>query len=106
MEISSTDRVEKEEALHRVRKESSVLQKIKPRKDNRIGHTYHRLCILKHLIEGKFKVLEEGEDVSSYRIHLRQREKNWNLKDEAVDCTFWRIRFGRGYGHAVRQTKQ
>jgi hypothetical protein len=28
----------------------------------------------------------------------------WKLKKEALDCSLWRTPFGRGYGHAVRQT--
>jgi hypothetical protein len=28
----------------------------------------------------------------------------WKLKEEALDCTLWRTRFGRGYGPVVRQT--
>ena len=27
----------------------------------------------------------------------------WKLKEEALDGTVWRTRFGRGCGHAVRQ---
>jgi len=26
------------------------------------------------------------------------------LKEEALDCTMWRARFGRGFGPVVRQT--
>jgi hypothetical protein len=28
----------------------------------------------------------------------------WKLKEEALDRTLWRTRFGRGYGPVVRQT--
>jgi hypothetical protein len=28
------------------------------------------------------------------------------LKEEALDCTLWRTRFGRGYGPVVRQTTE
>jgi len=27
------------------------------------------------------------------------------LKEEALDRTLWRIRFGKGYGRVVRQTR-
>jgi hypothetical protein len=27
-----------------------------------------------------------------------------HLKEEALDCTMWRARFGRGFGPVVRQT--
>ena len=29
-----------------------------------------------------------------------------NLKEEALDCTLWRTRFGIGYGPVERQTTQ
>jgi hypothetical protein len=28
----------------------------------------------------------------------------WKLKEEALDRTLWRTRFGKGYGPIVRQT--
>jgi hypothetical protein len=37
---------------------------------------------------------------------LKENRRYWKLKEEAVDCTVWRTRFGRGYGPVVRQTKQ
>jgi hypothetical protein len=30
----------------------------------------------------------------------------WELKEEALDRTLWRTRFGRGYGPVVRQTAE
>jgi hypothetical protein len=30
----------------------------------------------------------------------------WKLKEEALDRTHWRTRFGRGYGPVVRQTTE
>jgi len=30
----------------------------------------------------------------------------WKLKEAALDRTFWRTRFGRGYGSLVRQTTE
>jgi hypothetical protein len=28
----------------------------------------------------------------------------WKLKEEALDCSWWRTRFGRGYEAVVKQT--
>ena len=50
-----TDLVRIEEVLHRVMVERNVLQKLKRRKANRIGHTLRRNCILKPIIEGKIE---------------------------------------------------
>jgi hypothetical protein len=30
----------------------------------------------------------------------------WKLKEESLDRTLWRTRFGRGYGPVVRQTEE
>jgi hypothetical protein len=35
---------------------------------------------------------------------LKEKRRYWKLKEEALDRTLWRTRFGRGYGPVVRQT--
>jgi hypothetical protein len=37
---------------------------------------------------------------------LKKKRRYWKLKEEALDCTVWRTRFGRGYGPVVRQTAE
>jgi hypothetical protein len=37
---------------------------------------------------------------------LKKRRGYWKLKEEALDCTLWKTRFGRGYGSVVRQTTE
>jgi hypothetical protein len=37
---------------------------------------------------------------------LKEKKRYWKLKEEAVDRTQWRTRFGRGYGPVVRQTTE
>jgi hypothetical protein len=37
---------------------------------------------------------------------LREKIRYWKLKEEALDRTLWRTRFGRGYGPVVRQTAE
>jgi hypothetical protein len=37
---------------------------------------------------------------------LKEKIGYWKLKEEALDRTQWRTRFGRGYGPVVRQTKE
>jgi hypothetical protein len=49
--ISWTDCVRNEEVLQRV-KDRNILQTIKRRNANWIGHNWHRNCLLKHVIEG------------------------------------------------------
>jgi hypothetical protein len=37
---------------------------------------------------------------------LNEKRRYWILKEEALDRTVWRTRFGRGYGPVVRQTAE
>jgi hypothetical protein len=54
MEKSSwTNRVRNEEVLQRVKEERNILQRIKRRKANWIGHNSCRNALLKHVTEGK-----------------------------------------------------
>jgi hypothetical protein len=50
--ISWIDRVRNREELHRVKDERNIAQTVKGRKDNWIGHIWHRNCILKQVTEG------------------------------------------------------
>ena len=44
-----------EEVLHRVKKEINIIQTIKRRKANWIGHILHKNCFLKHVTGGKIE---------------------------------------------------
>jgi hypothetical protein len=65
-------------------------------------------CLLKHVIEG---TLEGRIEVTGRRGRrrkqlldaLKENRRYWKLKEEALDRTLWRTRFGRGYGPVVRQ---
>jgi hypothetical protein len=37
---------------------------------------------------------------------LKERRGYSHLKEEALDSTVWRARFGRGFGPVVRQTAE
>jgi hypothetical protein len=37
---------------------------------------------------------------------LKEGKGYSHLKEEALDRTMWRARFGRDFGHAVRQTAE
>jgi hypothetical protein len=68
-----------------------------------------RNCLLQRVIEGKIK---EGIEVTGRRGRkrrkllddLKERKGYSQLKEEALDRTMWRARFGRGLGPVVRQT--
>jgi hypothetical protein len=76
-----------------------------------VGHTLHRNCLLKHVIEGKIEGRIEmtgrrGRRRKRLLDDLKEKGRYWKLKEEALDRTVWRTRFGRGYGPVVRQTTE
>ena len=103
--ISWTDHVRNEEVLLRVKEQRNILDEICKRKANWIGHVLHRNCLLQRVIEGK---IEGGIEVTGKQGRrrrkllddLKERRGYSQLKEEALDRTMWRARFGP----VVRQT--
>jgi len=68
-----------------------------------------RNCLLQRVIEGKIKgrieVTERrGRRRKKLLDDIKERRGYSHLKEEALDRTVWRARFGRGFGPVVRQT--
>ena len=103
--ISWTDHVRNEEVLLRVKEQRNILREISKRKANWIGHILRRNCLLQRVIEGNIK---RGTEVRGRRRKLlddlKKRRGYSHLKEEALDRTVWRARFGRSVGPVVRQT--
>jgi hypothetical protein len=109
--ISWTNCVKNEEVLHRVKEERNIVHTIKRRKANWIGHILRRNCLLKHVIERKIEGRIEmmgrrGRRRKQLLDNLKEKRRYWKFKEEALNHTLWRTRFGRGYGHVVRQTTE
>jgi hypothetical protein len=109
--IRWTDRVRNEEVLHRVKEERNIVHTIKRRQANWIGHILRRNCLLKHVIEGKLEGRIEmtgrrGRRRKRLLDDLKEKRRYWKLKEEALDRTLWRTRFGRGYRPVVRQSAE
>ena len=108
--ISWTDHV-RNEVLLRVNEQRTILHEIRKRKANWIGHILRRNCLLKQVIEGKTKGKMEVTRIQVRRRKkllddLKDRRGYSHLKEEAVDRTVWRHRFGGGFGPVVRQTTE
>ena len=97
--------------LFRVNEQRNILHEIGKRKANWIGHILRRNCLLKQVIEGKI----EGEMEVTKRRGRRRKKllddlKNGrgyaHLKEEALDRTMWRNRFGGGFEPVVRQNTE
>ena len=102
--ISWTDHVRNEEVLLRVNEQRNILHEIR----KRIGHILCRNCLLKQVIEGKIKgemevARRRGGTRSKLLDELKDRRGYSHLKEEALDRTMWRHRFGGGFEPVVRQ---
>jgi hypothetical protein len=79
-------------ALHRVKEERNILQTIKRRKANWIGHILRRNCLLSHVIEGKLEGRIEmtgrrGRRHKQLLDDLKEKRRSWKLKEAALDRT-------------------
>ena len=107
--ISLTDHVRNEEVLPRVNEQRNILHEIRERKANWIGHILRRNCLLKQVIEGKIKGEMEVARKRGWKRckklldDLKDKRGYSHLKEEALDRTMWRHRFGGGFGPVVRQ---
>jgi len=107
--ISWTNHMRNEEVLLRVKEQRNILHEIRKWKANWIGHILCRNCILQRVIEGKIQgrievTGRQGRRCRKLLDNLKERRGYSHLKEEALDCTMWRARFGRGFGPGVRQT--
>jgi hypothetical protein len=101
--------VRNEEVLLRVKEQRNILHEISKWKANWIGHILRRNCLLQRVIGRKIK---GGIEVAERRGRrrrkllddLKERRGYSYLKEETLDRTMWRARFGRGFVPVVRQT--
>jgi hypothetical protein len=93
----------------RVKEQRNILHEICKRKANWIGHILRRNCLLQRVTEGKIqrgiKVTgRQGRRCRKQLDDLKERRGYSHLKEEPLDRTIWRARFGRDFGPVVRQT--
>jgi hypothetical protein len=92
-----------------LKEQRNILHGIPKRKANWIGHILRRNCLLQRVTEGK---IQGGIEVTGRRgirrrkllDDVKERRGYTHLKEEALDRTMWKARFGRGFGPVVRQT--
>ena len=100
-----------EGVLLRVNEQRNILHEIRKRKANWIGHILRRSCLLKQVIEGKIKgemevARRRGRRRNKLLDDLKDRSGYCHLKEEAVDRTKWRHRFGGGFGPVFSQNTE
>jgi hypothetical protein len=70
----------------------------------RIFLPYH---VIEGKIEGRIEVTGRGRRRGKQVLDdLKEKGGNWTLKEEELDRTLWRTRFGRDYGPVIRQTTE
>jgi hypothetical protein len=104
--ISWTEHVRNEEMLLRFNEQRNFLHEIRKRKAYLFGHILRRNCLLQKVIEGKIKgqikvTRRRGRRHKKLLDDLKDRRGYYQLKEEALDRTMWRDRFGRGFGPVV-----
>jgi hypothetical protein len=75
------------------------------------AHILRRNCHLKQVIEGKIKGVMEvarrrGRRRKKLLDDLKDRRVYSHLKEEALDRSMWRNRFGGGFESVVRQNTE
>jgi hypothetical protein len=95
----------------RVKDQRNILHEICQRKAKWIGHILRRNCLLQQVIEGKIKgwievTLRRGRRRRKLLDDLKERRGYSHMREEALDRTMWRARFGRGFGPVVIQTSE
>jgi len=101
--------VRNEEVLLGVKGQRNILHEISKWKANWIGHILCRNCLLQRVFERKIKggIEVTGRQGRRCRIlldDLKERRGYSHLKEEALDRTMCRARFGRDFGPVIRQT--
>ena len=97
--------------LLRVNEQRNIQHEIRKRKANWIGHILRRNCLLKQVIEGKVKgemkvTRRRGRRRRKLLDDLKDRRGYSHLKEEALDRSIWRNRFGGGFGPVVGQNTE
>jgi hypothetical protein len=107
--ISCSDHVRNEDVLLTVKEQRNILHEIRKREANWIGHILRRNCLLQGVTEGKIQggievTKRQGRRYRKLLDDLKERRGYSHLKEELLDRTVCRARFGRGFGPVVRQT--
>jgi hypothetical protein len=89
----------------------NILHEIRKRKANWIWHILRRNCLLKQVIEGKIKgemevTRRRGRKRKKLLDDIKDRRGYSHLKEEALDHTMWRNRFGGSFGPVIRQNTE
>jgi hypothetical protein len=61
--------------------------------------------VIEGKLEGRIEMtVRQGRRHKQLLDDLKEKRRYWKLKEEALYCTLWRTRFGRGYRPVARQS--
>ena len=100
-----------EEVLLRVNEQRNIVHEIRKGKSNWIGHILRRNCLLKQVTEVKIKgevevTRRRGRRSRKLQNDFKDRRGYSYLKEEALNLTTWRNRFGGGFELVVKQNTE
>jgi hypothetical protein len=103
--------VKNKDVFRRFKKERDILRTVRKRKATGINYILRSNCLINYIIEGKVKGSIEvtgrlGGRCKQLLDDLKEMRGYWMLKEEALDRSLWRTRFGRDYGPVVRHTTE
>ena len=103
--ISWTDHVRNEDVPLTVKEQRNILHEIRKRKANILRRNCLLQWVTEEKIQGGIEVIgRQGRRRMKLLDDLKERRGYSHLKEEDLDRTMWRARFGRGFGPVVRQT--
>jgi hypothetical protein len=63
--------------------------------------------VIEGKLEGRIEMTgRRGRRRKQLLDDLKEKRRYWKFKEELLDYTLWRTRFGRGYEPVVRQTTE
>ena len=100
-----------EEVLLRVNEQRNIVHEIRKGKSYWIGHILRRNCLLKQVTEVKIKgevevTRRRGRRSRKLQNDFKDRRGYSYLKEEALNLTTWRNRFGGGFELVVKQNTE
>jgi len=79
-----SDRVRNEDVLHKIKEKENILQTVKRRQANWIGHVLRKKCLLKHVVVEKATRTGRRGKRRNQLLDDRKMRGYWKLKGAAV----------------------
>jgi hypothetical protein len=95
-----------EEVLHRVKEERNIVHTIKRRLTGLVTSCVRTAYVTEGKIEGRIEGTGKRGRKCKQLLDLKETRRYCKLRENALNRTLWKTRFGRGYGPVARQTTE